>query len=330
MLTISLTKGTGIVTSVPSDSPDDYAALQDLKKEKFREEHGVKLEWIDEFKIVPIIEIPDFGDTAAKKVYEDKNIKSQKDAKLLLEAKELVYNKGFYEGKFIYGPEKGKMVKEVKQKIGNDLIEKGFAIKYAEPEREVISRTQNECVVALTDQWFLKYGEEEWRNKVIDHVEKNVETYNESTKKALIHTLGWLKEWACSREYGLGTKLPWDEQYVIESLSDSTIYNAFYTIAHILTKGVLNGKENENIKFEIKPDHLTKEVFDYIFLGKNEPKESKISKEILLKMKKEFEYWYPVDIRTSGKDLIQNHLTMFLYNHVAIFHEKKMANGNIC
>ena len=30
MTTISMTKGTGIVTSVPSDSPDDFAALRDL------------------------------------------------------------------------------------------------------------------------------------------------------------------------------------------------------------------------------------------------------------------------------------------------------------
>lgn len=32
MLTIKEDKGTGVVTSVPSDSPDDYAALVDLKK----------------------------------------------------------------------------------------------------------------------------------------------------------------------------------------------------------------------------------------------------------------------------------------------------------
>ena len=30
MKTISMTKGTGIVTSVPSDSPDDWATLRDL------------------------------------------------------------------------------------------------------------------------------------------------------------------------------------------------------------------------------------------------------------------------------------------------------------
>jgi hypothetical protein len=45
---------------------------------------------------------------------------------------------------------------------------------------------------------------------------------------------GWLQQWACSRSFGLGTRLPWDEQYLIESLSDSTIYMAYYTIAHYL------------------------------------------------------------------------------------------------
>ena len=34
MLTIKDNKGTGIVTSVPSDAPDDYAALRDLQNKK--------------------------------------------------------------------------------------------------------------------------------------------------------------------------------------------------------------------------------------------------------------------------------------------------------
>ena len=39
----------------------------------------------------------------------------------------------------------------------------------------------------------------------------------------------------------LGTRLPWDEQYLIESLSDSTIYNAYYTVAHLLQEGSFDG-----------------------------------------------------------------------------------------
>lgn len=47
MLTIKEDKGTGVVTSVPSDSPDDYAALVDLKKKQpFREKYGIKDEMV--------------------------------------------------------------------------------------------------------------------------------------------------------------------------------------------------------------------------------------------------------------------------------------------
>jgi leucyl-tRNA synthetase len=36
MMTIKDDKGTGVVTSVPSDAPDDYAALMDLKNKLVR------------------------------------------------------------------------------------------------------------------------------------------------------------------------------------------------------------------------------------------------------------------------------------------------------
>ena len=36
MLTIKDDKGTGVVTSVPSDAPDDYAALRDLQKKEVK------------------------------------------------------------------------------------------------------------------------------------------------------------------------------------------------------------------------------------------------------------------------------------------------------
>ena len=42
MFSISMEKGTGVVTSVPSDAPDDYAVLVDLKKKKaLREKFGL-------------------------------------------------------------------------------------------------------------------------------------------------------------------------------------------------------------------------------------------------------------------------------------------------
>ena len=39
------------------------------------------------------------------------------------------------------------------------------------------------------------------------------------------------------------------------------------------------------------------------------------------RMRKEFLYWYPVNLRVSAKDLAQNHLIMCLYNHCMIWNE---------
>lgn len=58
--------------------------------------------------------------------------------------------------------------------------------------------------------------------------------YHEEVRRNFQGCVDWLREHACSRTYGLGTKLPWDSQWLIESLSDSTIYNAYYTVAHLL------------------------------------------------------------------------------------------------
>ena len=66
LTTISMTKGTAIVTSVPSDSPDDYAAFMDLKNPKKREFYGVQPEWIEPFELIPIIETEELGKVAAE------------------------------------------------------------------------------------------------------------------------------------------------------------------------------------------------------------------------------------------------------------------------
>jgi len=77
MTTISMEKGTGIVTSVPSDAPDDWATLRDLQtKAKLRDDFGVKEEWCAPFAPIPIIEIPSFGTLTAVTLVDKLKIKS--------------------------------------------------------------------------------------------------------------------------------------------------------------------------------------------------------------------------------------------------------------
>lgn len=159
-----------------------------------------------------------------------------------------------------------------------------------------------------------------------------MELYHPETRAQFEASLAWLREWACSREFGLGTRLPFDEKYLIESLSDSTIYMAYYTIVHKLQGGVIDGSVVGPAG--IRPDQLTDAVWDYIFLEGAYPADCSIDERVLAELRKEFNYWYPFDLRVSGKDLIQNHLTMSIYNHVAIFPPEKWpksfrANGYV-
>ncbi|XP_071120452.1 leucine--tRNA ligase, cytoplasmic-like isoform X1 [Mytilus edulis] len=318
MLTIKEDKGTGVVTSVPSDAPDDFAALRDLKnKQPFREKYGLKDEMVLPYDPVPIIDVPEFGNLCAVTVCEQMKIQSQNDKDQLQEAKEKVYLKGFYEGIMIVPEYKGQQVQAVKKPIQKKMVDAGEAVIYFEPEKRVMSRSADECVVALCDQWYLEYGEKTWRDLATKAL-SNIDTYSEDCRRNFLSTLDWLKEHACSRSYGLGTKLPWDEQYLIESLSDSTIYMAYYTIAHLLQGGVFDGQSPSPVG--IKPEQMTPEIWDYIFFkGVQFPKSTKIPRNVLDKLKKEFEYWYPVDLRVSGKDLVPNHLTYYIYNHCAIW-----------
>lgn len=334
MLTIKEDKGTGVVTSVPSDSPDDFIALRDLKnKQPLREKYGIEDHMVFNFEPVSIITVPGDENFSVEAICKQLKIQSQNDKDKLTEAKEIAYRKGFYEGVLTVGEYSGQKVQDVKKVIQDLMIKTKEAVLYKEPEKKVISRSGDECVVALCDQWYLDYGEPHWK-KITEKALENVETFHNEVRQNFIATLNWLKEHACSRSYGLGTKLPWDEQYLIESLSDSTIYMAFYTVAHLLQGGVVDGSKLGPAN--IRPEQMTPEVWDYIFYKNCPFPKTDIPQITLDKLKREFEYWYPVDLRVSGKDLVPNHLTYYLYNHCAMWKDDSSkwpksirANGHL-
>lgn len=116
---------------------------------------------------------------------------------------------------------------------------------------------------------------------------------------------------------------------MIESLSDSTIYMAYYTVAHFLQGGVLDGSQVGPLG--IKAEDMTHECWDYVFKKGAYPVGCNVSQENLSKLRHEFEYWYPMNLRVSGKDLIRNHLTMSLYNHAAMWSDlQMMPRGFYC
>jgi leucyl-tRNA synthetase len=111
--------------------------------------------------------------------------------------------------------------------------------------------------------------------------------------------------------------MPWDESWLIEGLSDSTIYMCYYTVAHLL-QGNTYDSSRPNL-LNIAPEQMTHEVWDHVFLNAPRPAATTIPDSALARMRREFEYWYPCDLRVSGKDLVPNHLTYAIFNHVAMW-----------
>lgn len=336
MDSVLASKGTGVVTCVPSDSPDDFATIRDLAKKA--DYYGIQKEWA-ELEIIPLIDTPAYGNLAAVHLVEKMKINSPKDATQLAEAKDLAYKEGFYNGTMLVGEFKGEKVSDAKDKVKESLMRSGDALPFADPSAEVISRSADECVVAFIPQWFLNYGEndKEWQKTVLDYVqeEDGLNTYTQETENQFVANLEWLNQWACARTYGLGSKLPWDPKFLVESLSDSTVYMSYYTISHFL-HGDKFGKTPGLL--QIAPEKMKDEVWDYVFTRSQDvdavSKVSGISTADLETMRRSFEYWYPLDLRSSGKDLIPNHLTFFLYVHLALFPKEYWpksirANGHL-
>ena len=296
---------TGVVMSVPSHAPYDYVALLELIENDELKDYNTNEE---ELKPISVVNV-DLGEHPAIEVCKKMGIKSLREKEKLDEATNVVYRKEFHTGILNDNCKEysGMKVSEVKVRLIQDFSSKNLSDSIWETTAIVICRckTKNHVKI-LENQWFLKFSDETWKNKVRDHV-KNMTILPEAARQNFENTIDWLKDKACVRKSGLGTKLPWDNEWIIETLSDSTIYMAYYTIARII---------NEK---NISPEILTDEAFDYIFLGEGNPQKNK---EILDEMKKEFEYFYPVDFRNSGKDLIQNHLTFYLFHHAAIWPEK--------
>ncbi|KAG5505304.1 hypothetical protein JIQ42_07511 [Leishmania sp. Namibia] len=341
MTTITEAKGTGVVMSVPSDSPDDYINFSQLRdKPDYRAKLGIKDEWVVPFAMIPIIDIPELGTEGAKLMCEKLKINGPNATDLLEEAKKVCYQQGFYHGTMIAGPYTGVKVSEAKVKTQHDMEVADQCIRYYEPVRQVMSRSGDECVVALCDQWYLEYGKDDWKKMVQDHLSK-VDMFFPGVRNGFEETLNWLADWPCSRTFGLGTYLPCDASHtmIIDSLSDSTIYMAYYTIDRFFNVGAdgstdLCGKADN--PYGLAPDMFTDDVFEYIYHGVGDAATVagavNMPVESLKLMRNEFEYWYPVDLRCSGKDLIQNHLTMFLYNHAAIWptDESKWPQAIFC
>jgi len=320
--------GTGIVMSVPAHAPFDYQALVDCKSGKNKSINSDLLSNIQNIEPISMIKTEGLGNIPAKDIVEKMGISHQDDPKLEDATKE-IYSKEFYEGILADNTKQfaGKKISEAKDEIKEWITKIGTADILLELTNSPVKcRCGAECVVKLlSNQWFLDYSNKDWKKKAHVCFEKMNILPNE-IRTEFDKVLDWLRERACARQHGLGTKVPWDKEWLVESLADSVIYMAFYIISKYVNKKEINGND------------LTDEFFDYVFYGKKDSGEIankiNITKEKLKEIRNEFLYFYPVDSRHSGRDLVPNHLTFFVLNHVALFPEENwpqeiVVNGSV-
>ncbi|MDD4983347.1 MAG: leucine--tRNA ligase [Candidatus ainarchaeum sp.] len=301
--------GSGIVYSALEDPVDLYELKKIQSDKTYIKNFNLDEKEVKRLKPIFIIKVSGMEENLGESIGKEFGVKSDKDVNQLEVAKgelnKRVFRKGVMNSNC--GICAGKSVPEAQIILKKKLVDEKDAIMFYELSGKVVCRCLTPAIVkVVSDQWYLKYGDKNWKKSTHKELDK-MKLYPEAVRPQFNYVLDWLNDWACTHHHGAGTKLPWDNKWVIESLSDSTIYMAYYTISHLIK--------------DIPEDKITDELFDYVFLGKGSGKKE------WKKLKEEFEYWYPIDIRSSGKDLVQNHLSFCLFNHSAIFPEKQWPGG---
>lgn len=307
--------GTGVVYSSPAGSPHDFIALMEAKK---------KYSNLDNIKVLNTVD--NFDKNKNKIKYksscpaEDKILKFKINSSLNSEKLELAKHELYKEehyGGFLNsnaGEFSGLSIKNAKDKIKAKLLELSVCDEFLETSRRAVTRSGNKVIVAKLDgQWFLNYKSAEVKQKaydLLDYMSYKPEKLR-ATQKGY---LSWVEMRPCARKRGIGTSLSFDKNWVIEPLSDSTIYQMLYFIENILVEN------------KISAEQLTLEVFDFIYLGIGDvkliSKNSLINVDVLNDLQSQVSYWKNVDVRYTNVGHMSNHLSFLIYHYALIFPKK--------
>ena len=272
---------------------------------------------VKSIQLIPIIESKDYGRFPAVEICKKMGINSLSQHEKLQEATQEIYKIGFHTGVMIdtCGRFAGMKVIEAKDAMKAELIKNKKADIMYETSRPAKSRDGGEVIVAVLDnQWFIDFNAKGWKKEAGECL-NSMSIVPEKFRKQFEDTFAWLDKRPCARKRGLGTKLPYDREWVIESLSDSTLYMTLYTIAN---------KVNE---YKLTEGQLTPEFFDYVYLEKGglEKVSAKLNiPEAQLKALREaFGYWYPNDHRHTFTAHLSNHLSFMIFAHTACLPKEK-------
>jgi len=305
--------GTGVVMSVPAHAPADAAAIRALPDP----ERGALIE-------PPVlIEIPreralssseealmEGTGTPAERALRATGARGLEDSRAVEEATERLYRLEFVRGRMAVPPLAGVSVRDARERITQELTAAGDAVELQEFSKPVICRNGHAVVIRrVTDQWYLRYSEAEWKARTLAVAQK-LRTWPTEYRGELPGILEWFADRPCARKgRWLGTPLPMDPSWIIEPIADSTFYMAYYLVRRFVTAG------------RVAPPQLTDAFFDHVFrgIGTGEPT---VAPELQAEIRQEFLYWYPLDINMGGHEHKSVHFPVFLYTHALLLPEE--------
>ncbi|HEY6098866.1 MAG TPA: class I tRNA ligase family protein, partial [Anaeromyxobacter sp.] len=310
--------GTGVVMSVPGHAPYDFAALEELR----RHPAGVEPALLQGVEPIVIVRAPGAAQGSvgpAEAAVRAHKVTSTADREALDKATEAVYTLEFHQGRMLEntGAFAGMLCSEARERLVRESTEVGEAAGFPEFSKEVVCRCGQQVLIKrIPDQWFIHYSDEKLTSAAASHAETMAVTPAEYARD-LPATLKWFADRACIRQGAwLGTRFPLDDRWIIEPISDSTLYPAFYVVAPYVNAGALTSEA------------LSEAFFDFVFLGRGEAgRLPGVPPAVAASCRQDFLYWYPLDINLGGKEHKTVHFPAFVKNHVAILGEPHWPRG---
>ncbi|KAJ8590659.1 hypothetical protein M405DRAFT_880929 [Rhizopogon salebrosus TDB-379] len=162
-------------------------------------------------------------------------------------------------------------LQKAKPKVRASMIEQGLAFAYAEPENLVISRSADECVVTLMDQWYMDYGDTEWRGQAEMLLGEDGDVDDRDSESVRSH-FGMAESVGVCSDIWSGFNCP--------GIPGGDIFGR--------TPGPLG----------ITSERMTDEVWERIFCNAPWPNPEPFLKENADALKHEFNCFYPFDMRS--------------------------------
>lgn len=288
---------TGVVMSVPAHAPFDWAAYNDA---------GL-LERLGEPP--QIVTIEGYDDLPARQACLKFGIKSQTDA-ALEEATQEVYQDEFTKGVLNErcGIHEGQRIRAVKDTIRQEALEADHGRSLRQFNETVISRAGEEVQIRrVPNQVFIHYADEAWTAKAKEHA-ATMTIVPQRYADDIDNVMDWFGDRACVRRGSwLGTKYPFDPEWIIEPIADSTFYAWYYLVSLYVNDG------------RLAVDDLTDSFFDYVVNGRGNaqaPIWEDVRKDVL--------HYGPVDINLGGKEHQTVHFPVYIMNNVALLDDPAM------